>query len=267
MVNNFLPGALQATDRNGETITIKYSGDIVLEMDLAYRIKLREIKTGDDWPDQLNPSQAIGKRLDSLRLGLLLSLDVKPPVLVVPSWTRIVNPLHPNVSPISWNDPRTIPNLSPRRLTVEEVDSWKQWAILVSERRQRNIDVSIRRVLRAVTERRDPEDTLVDAVVVWENLFGARQETTLRVASSLAWLLAEGNEDRKAKQRQFKKLYELRSGIVHGSHPLSKEEARTKQYEAVEIALSALRVIFRDRPDLLNEEGSEARSNRLLLGD
>jgi hypothetical protein len=254
-INTVLAGELQTTDHYGATITIKYSGDIVLEMDLPYRIE----------PHGPNLHQAIRKYLESLRLGLLLALDTDSPVLVVPSWTRIVEPLGPNASPSSWSDPRTIPNLNPRRLTTEELDNWKRWTNLVVDGRQPSVQVSIRRALLA-TERREPEDMLVDAVIVWENLFGTKQETTFRVASSLAWLLAEGIEDRKVKQRQLNDLYGLRSRIVHGSHQLDRDEAQ-KPYEALKIALSALRVIFRDRTDLLTEPGSEYRSNRIILGD
>lgn len=257
LINNVLAGTLQGTGEDGTTVTFRYSGDIVLEMDLPYQ-------SNDKRPGGPNRHQVIRTHLESLQLGLLLSLDMNSPVLIVPSWTRIITPLEDSF-PSSWSDPRTIPNLNPRRLTIEQVDSWKRWTVLVHQQRQPSVQVSIRRVLLA-TERREPEDMLVDAVVVWENLFGTRQETTFRVASSLAWLLADGIEDRKVKQKQFKDLYGLRSGIVHGSRQLERPEAQ-KPYEALKIALSALRVIFRDRPDLLSEKSSEDRSNRILLGD
>jgi hypothetical protein len=265
LINNVLPGTLQGTDQDGGTIIIKYSGNIVLEMDLPYHIKLEKAQPNEKRPGALNTYRTITKDLESLRLGLLLAVDTNAPVSVVSSWTRIVDPLGANVFPSSWSDPRTIPSLNPRRLTTEQVEDWQRWTNLVHERRQKSVEVSIRRALLA-TERREPEDMLVDAVVVWENLFGARQDTTLRVTGSLAWLLAEDNEDRKAKQRQFKKLYQLRSDIVHGSNQLSRDDAG-KPYETLQVALSALKVIFRDRPDLLTERSSEDRSNRILLGD
>jgi hypothetical protein len=267
LINNVLPGMLQGTDQGGATITIKYSGDIILEMDLPYHIKLKEIQTrdNDNPPKELNTYQTITKHLESLRLGLLLAADTNAPVSVVSSWIRIIDPLGANVFPSSWSDPRTIPSLNPWRLTIEQVDDWKRWTNLVHERRQKSVEVSIRRVLLA-TERREPEDMLVDAVIVWENLFGTQQETMFRVTSSLAWLLADGIDDRKAKYRQFKDLYGLRSRIVHGEHQLKVDKAQ-KPYEALQIALNALRVIFRDRPDLLGENSSADRSNRILLGD
>lgn len=266
LVPSALPGEIQAVEQDGTTVTAKYSGDIVFEMNLPYRIRLGEMDRGDDWPDELYPHQTIEKHLDNVRLGLTLSLDVHPPVFITPSWTRIVDPLQAHDAPNSWNDPSSISHLSPRRLTTAEVDNWKHWAMLIKERRGPKMGTAIRRALIAVSERRNPEDMLVDAVVVWENLFGARQETTLRVTSSLAWLLAEDSADRKAKQQRFKEIYELRSGIVHGSRQITRNEARTMPYEAVAIALKALRALLRDRPDLLNETDSGARSNRLLLG-
>jgi hypothetical protein len=57
--------------------------------------------------------------------------------------------------------------------------------------------MSIRRILRAVSERKEPEDTLIDAVIVWENLFGSSQETTLRVTMSVAWMLGTDSKHRE----------------------------------------------------------------------
>jgi hypothetical protein len=171
------------------------------------------------------------------------------------------------MSGYGWRTPELMRNLYPRRLSVEDVEEWRKWSILVAEHRQHSIDVAIRRVLLAISERNSPEDMLVDAVIVWENLFGTNQETVMRVTLALAWLLAENAEERAEKQAAYKKIYELRSGIVHGSRELTKPAELEKPHEALEIALHALRRIFQDRPDLLAEKNSAVRSNRLLLGD
>ncbi|MET8850931.1 hypothetical protein [Amycolatopsis sp. NPDC004625] len=268
VIDNALAGSLQANQPDGTSITIKYSGDIVMEMDIEYRLRLKEIdvmKSG--WPLDLDPSLTIEKRLENLRLGLLLAFpDEQQPVMVAPTWTQIVDPTKSHIL-AGWNDPRTTTNLLPRQLSTADVDSWKEWAILIGEKRQKSIDVSIRRALLAASQRPMPEDKLVDAVVVWENLFGAAQETTLRVTTSLAWLLAEGADERKGLRERFSKIYRLRSGIVHGSKQLTREEAQTEPDEALKIALNALRAIFRDRPDLIDEADGGARSNRVLIGD
>lgn len=53
---------------------------------------------------------------------------------------------------------------------------------------------------------------LVDAVILWDNPFGARTETTLRVTSSLAWLLGSSAVDRKSKQKHYKDIYNFEAG-------------------------------------------------------
>jgi hypothetical protein len=74
---------------------------------------------------------------------------------------------------------------------------------------------------------------LVDAVIVWENVFDAKQETTMRVTSSLAWLLGDSVQDKQAKQRTYKTIYELHSGIVHGSRELRSATELAKPAESL----------------------------------
>lgn len=268
LIDSALAGSAYMNEPDGSTVQIQYRGDIVLEMNLEYRLRLKEIdirKNG--WPRDLDPSVTIEKRLENLRLGLLLALpERQQPTLVVSTWRLIIDPNKIGII-AGWNDPRNVPNLTPQQLTDQDVAKWKEWAILVGEKRQKSVDVAIRRALLAASQRPMPEDKLLDAVVVWENLFGSRQETTMRVAASLAWLLADGATERKEIQSKVAKLYALRSAIVHGSRELTPEEAQTKPNEALMLALDALRKVFRERSDLLEEADSSARSNRLLLGD
>ncbi len=125
--------------------------------------------------------------------------------------------------------------------------------------------MAIRRMLQALAERSQQDDVLVDAVVVWENLFGAAQETTLRITTALAWLLGTDADDRAARQSRYKNLYGLRSDIVHGSDKLKVAEVPAAAEEAVQVSLAALREIFSVRQDLLQENDSGRRGNRLLL--
>jgi hypothetical protein len=120
-------------------------------------------------------------------------------------------------------------------------------------------------MLQAVAERNSPENVLVDAVIVWENLFGASQETTLRISTALAWLLGKDASDREGLQKKFKSLYALRSGIVHGSARVKVGEIPAASKETVAISLSVLRELFENRPHLLAVASSEARGNALLL--
>ena len=122
-------------------------------------------------------------------------------------------------------------------------------------------------MVQAATDRSDPSDALVDAVIAWENLVGSRRgEPTLRVSAALAWLLDPGTEARKQRRKTLSGLYELRSDVVHGNRFLPARVASEKSREAVQIALEALRVLFNDRTELLREcSNGDERSNRLII--
>lgn len=262
------PGTLQVSDADGNTIKIKYAGDIVAELDVPYAVELRELDAQVEWPTTVRATQSrIVEIVENLRLAIALaSSSESKPVNIVLSWTHIMDPFgFGNVN--SWSDPsRTAPNLHPHAFTAEQVADWITWAERIHQHRTDRIGVAVRRILQALSERQSPEDILVDAVVVWENLLGASPETTFRTTMALAWLLGADAADRTEKQDRYKKLYGMRSGIVHGFANEEVSKVATAAGEAVETSLAALRVIFRDRPDLLAISRSDRRANRLVLG-
>jgi hypothetical protein len=101
-----------------------------------------------------------------------------------------------------------------------------------------------------------------------ENLVGSRDgEPTLRVTAALAWLLEDDPGNRRTRQTALKKLYNLRSDVVHGNRPLDGAEAVQGSRDARAVAVDALRKLFRDRPELLRECGDGSEWGlRLMLG-
>jgi hypothetical protein len=261
-----IEGKLQTTTADGETVTIEYGGDLVVELEMPYILLLEELRLEAGWPEELSElSQQLTDKLDSIRLGLVLGLDSPDPVNVVTTWQLILDPLANALHP-AWSDPKRVPNLVPRQLTTEEVDNWGIWAKRVHKHRTPSVAVSVRRMLQAVGSRHSSDDVLVDAVIVWENLFGASQETTLRISSSLAWLLGTDASDRAERQKNYKRLYGVRSGIVHGSAKKVKPEILvTHSREAVLISIEALRAVFSTRTELLKLPTSEERSIAAML--
>jgi hypothetical protein len=73
-------------------------------------------------------------------------------------------------------------------LTQEVGQRALDWASRIANHHPKNLDVSMSRLL-LVNSRPDPYDALIDAVIVWENMFGAKEEAGLRVRASLAHLL------------------------------------------------------------------------------
>lgn len=259
-----LDGQLQTTTQEGKTITINYAGDLVIECDLPYMVRIEERMDEfiAEWPEDLHGYQTIGEIVQNVQLGLLLACpDVKP--VVVLAWQFAVDPLSHGIT-MGWSDVKHSPRLMPMQLDQQQVCDWIYWIEQVSKNRTPSIAVAIRRILMAAAERRSLEDMLVDAVIVWENLFGARTETTLRISSSLAWLLGTSKEDRLAKQSAYKKIYKLRSDVVHGADSIDQKQLQTSSQEAVQISIDALRAIFSERTELLKIKSSEDRSLQIM---
>lgn len=260
-----IEGQLQTMTPSGDTIVIDYTGDVVVELQLSYIVRVEDLNITKGWTEDLSQAyRTMTEKIESLRLGLVLALDTAEPVNAVTSWQLILDPLAEGVSP-GWSDTRQVPNLIPRQLTEDEVNDWVLWAKRVQEHRTASTAVSLRRLLQAIAERRNPEDVLVDAVIVWENLFGAAQETTLRISTSLAWLLGSDADDRAARQKIYKTLYSARSGIVHGSSRVKADRIPEQARQAVSVSIAALRKVFCERTDLLEISRSDDRSTAVML--
>jgi hypothetical protein len=161
---------------------------------------------------------------------------------------------------------RSSPGFMPYELSPQEFESVGEWALLVESRWSPRIDIAVRRFLSAANARTDMADRLVDAVIVWENLFGTSQgEPTLRISAALAWLMADDAATRELLQIELKGIYAYRSKIVHGER--SNESSLGEQADAaLNHAREALRVLFRDRPDVLALPDGAARSLPMIMG-
>ncbi|QIK83138.1 HEPN domain-containing protein [Sanguibacter sp. HDW7] len=126
------------------------------------------------------------------------------------------------------------------------------------------LDVALTRIIRASSERRDPADALIDAVVAWENMLGSKTETTFKVCAALAWLLEPDDQMRRvASFGRAKKLYAARSDLVHGSSSSIPDDLHELSREALVMAIRAYRRIHAF-PELKDIKAS-TRSEHLLL--
>ncbi|GAA0597961.1 hypothetical protein GCM10009534_35400 [Kribbella sandramycini] len=260
-----IPGEAASTGPDGVDVNIDYAGNVVLELVAPYRVKLGNI-ADDVLPlDLENHFKDLHQTIELVRLGLALAPS-SDRGLVAPAWIATVDLLAQG-----WNinvfDTRNSYKLKPQRLEADQAEEWIKWVDLIRrvEARKR-IQIALRRFLLALTERKTPEDVLIDSVIVWENLFGANGETSLRVSGALAWLLGSDAADRKTLRSEFNAIYGLRSKIVHGSADMKPSEIAMSE-AALDVAARALRTVFERRPDLLDDADSAARSIRLLLGD
>ncbi len=269
LVPGGIEGQLQGTGSDGVNVSIDYSGDVVLDTKIDYRVRMRQFEPGDEWPQDLRAFDQVQRLIENVQLGALLSQDfnASEPITVLPTWRYVHDPLAHGYG-VGWSDPRMSRSFMPKQLDEAAASKWRDFAIAVEAHRTKYIDVAIRRTLRAAAERRDFADVLMDAVIAWENLLGSRRgEPTLRVSGAIAWLLEDTSEKRSVLRSELSKLYDMRSDVVHGNKMPSDQKLVPKSQWALEVAVDSLRVLFTSRLELLTEcKTGDERSNRLLMG-
>ena len=245
-----ISGGTSTTDEKGYTTAIAYSGDLVLETSAPYTASITHRPADQPWiPPLLQTTTAIEEAAETLRLALLLSTG-NPQSSIYPTWRAAVEPFSYGRI-VNWDDPVNAVGLLPARLTRAEVDSWRRWAVAVHEHRP-HVGVAVRRLLQAINERKRAEDILVDAVIVWESLFGITPGTTKGVTEALDHLLHRPGQDQEANKQHLRDIYNARSRVVHGDSELDDWTLRQMASDAVAIAIAALQQLFESRTDLLS---------------
>jgi hypothetical protein len=148
-------------------------------------------------------------------------------------------------------------------MTEDELEALARWARHVTEADLRHIEIAIDRTLRAIWEA-EWTDSLIDAVIAWENLVGTRSETAYRVTAALAVLCQDDPEKRLATRKNLGAVYDARSRVVHGDP--APADLHKHRALAIQTALEALRRLMTERKDLLVLSSSSKRADRLLLG-
>jgi hypothetical protein len=224
-----LKGQLSGTDSTGTTTFINYDGDILLEYEFPYKVRLMPLETGQDeapieWPDDMHAPDEIEQTVIRMRFSLMLAVERDQRAQLVPTWRRFDEPINAGFS-YSWSDPRQGTGIMPIQLTETEVEEWRRWYALLNGTSVAKIELALTRILRAIAERREPSDVLIDSVIAWENLFGTKEgELTFRVTTCLAKLLEQDGDARLALKARLGKIYALRSKVVHGSGALKHSE-------------------------------------------
>ncbi|OGT96538.1 MAG: hypothetical protein A2X80_12690 [Geobacteraceae bacterium GWB2_52_12] len=151
-------------------------------------------------------------------------------------------------------------------LLIDEAakDSVKNWFGILRDKPLDKVKTPLQRLKYAIFERRNPEDAIVDAVIAWEGMFSEAFETTFKVTGSLAKYLS-GPEERTAFLSRLKKLYQLRSDLVHGANSklLQQESVDDLRSEVVSIGLRCLKKLVSD--ELLLPMSPSERVKHLLI--
>lgn len=164
-------------------------------------------------------------------------------------------------SPLAW----PIAPFQSRQLVADDAEGVREWDQILSQL-PTGMRTGVQRLLSAVSERFNPHDGFIDAVIVWENLFGAAGETRLRVCGALAWVLHP--DDAEARASFFsgaQKLYDDRSVLVHGNDKkrFTITEATERRNKSVHIAIGATRAVMRS--DQLRGAKDSIERGRLVV--
>jgi hypothetical protein len=130
-------------------------------------------------------------------------------------------------------------------------------------------EVAVRRwVSAALVYGKQPEDRLIDAAIAWEALFGSQNhdQLTVQLSLAMAWLLAHDDNVERAKiAKRAKKIYQLRSKLVHGGEVKNRREIEDAVDELLEWLRRAFVHLATTHAALLPMKTDRAR--RLMLQD
>lgn len=206
--------------------------------------------------------RTLQRRIDRVRLSILLASEGSEYLATSEVARYVADPTQPGGGS-NWQMDERSP--ASYLITKEQAAEAERLHKLVSEKHPESLDIAMKRILGAVSQRWDATDAFIDAVIVWENAFGTTTETTFRVTGAIAKLLETSSpESRATLQKELKKLYETRSRLAHGAKEPKPEEAWAQRERAISIAIDVLRELYTNRPDLL-EMPSDMRGASLLL--
>lgn len=238
--------------------------DVASEVEavLATSIELRVSPAADPKPEVRGRAQ---QRL--IRIGRTLSLasalarrgEESPQSAVAIAWITEATPLQssgafkPGPISESW-----VPSIS---YGEEEVRALTMWTERVEAANLSHVEIAVERLLRALFEI-EAGESLIDAVIAWENLLGTRNETAYRVTAGMTVLCEDDSSLRLERRKEFQDIYDKRSRMVHGDIAGVDFELRNR---AIQVGLDALARLIKDRPALLGLAKSQKRVDRLLL--
>lgn len=229
-------------------------------------VRKREIKVefkGGAEPIFTSPHRPNTPDFVSLLLPLAVALsseNPESPVAPTLAWSTF---LHPFAASVGMT--KTYPSTGARSafLTGTSNEEVERWAALVHEHHHHHVDAAARRLIAAIARRQDMLDSILDLVMVWENLVGGRGDTTLRVCGSIAKVLETDPVKRAQMYRRLQEVYDLRSRIVHGEHKPAAND-REILHTAMRSAVELLRYSYRRGNTWLSKKATE-RSLELLL--
>ena len=221
-----------------------------------------EHELGDDWPLEMTKFRTDDFDVVSLATGL--ALDETKSTAARPRATITIDPL--NGIGQSWST--SIVTLGTHQLATEaECERVQELVDQIEGLETKPIQTAAKRFIGALINRNDVEDSLIDAVIGLESLFGARAEIAFHVSSGVSRLLGKDADEREELFKSTKRIYDARSKIVHGSQKdLKKINVPAVRKRALSDLKKCIGTLKETRQDLLDLDTAR-RVQALVLGD
>jgi hypothetical protein len=189
--------------------------------------------------------------------GLLATASQEQRGMPLQRGTRIFDPFQPYVG---WF--LSTPGAPWLAFPPDQLTDLEEWLMRLAEHYHPSIRVAVNRCISSFSERPDSDDALIDLVIALENLFLTRgPKLRQRMATALGNLLADSPESREAIEATARAVYDARSDLVHGEE-LADTTLSHPRADAERLVLDALKVLFKERPELVPDRHARARLGR-----
>lgn len=252
-----LPEKMRPIISGGVRSAFLYKGE------LAYTFKYTKLDIGNDfrWPTEMKQNREIVEQVDEdICIATSLACKRTPAVSLCRQWIAIFDPLNYGIK-LSWSSTRKTPNPF-YKCSENDIGNIAKWCNKIYNTEDSKIRLAKRKTINAISYRQNPIDGFIDAIIAWENLFGANAELSFRISSAISCLLEKEKSKRKNLFKKLKDTYNTRSSIVHGVKEISHKKAKAYREFSLEICLACITELYENYPKLIDKDD---RSLTILL--
>lgn len=254
-IKSVLPSEVKPGNASGSGYSS--TNGFILTGSINYYVSFYKESKGD-FPKLKETRSTIERYIEQVKLSIALSQEREEPVSIVRKWDIVFSPFS-HGSGVSYNPNRITPTSIYRIFKEEHYDALIEWYKVVKDVDYSKIKIAINRTVNAISERQDPIDGFLDAIIAIENIFGTNSELSFRISMATAFLLHDTYKERVEMQTKVNKLYNDRSKYVHGSKLLTWDEAKQRRDDAIEILILCLRKLLSEQKYLKYKNDQRAK--------
>jgi hypothetical protein len=250
-------GLLRAATERDPRPPVASAPTMVLETTCTVSLSIDRMPPPADSDFWLGVSELRAESLLVSLAGLLATASQEQRGMPLQRGTRIFDPFQPYVG---WF--LSTPGAPWLAFPPDQLTDLEEWLMRLAEHYHPSIRVAVNRCISSFSERPDSDDALIDLVIALENLFLTRgPKLRQRMATALGNLLADSPESREAIEATARAVYDARSDLVHGEE-LADTTLSHPRADAERLVLDALKVLFKERPELVPDRHARARLGR-----